>query len=209
MESEKKRIARELHDTTVQNLTAMIHKIEYCSLMIDKDPIEVKLELQTMISTLRSTISEMRDIIYDLRPMSIDDLSLKDSLMQHIHHLLMQYDKTITLDVSGEEPVLSSALKLHTFRLFQEALNNALKHAQAEQIHVNVFFDEKQLHLKIRDDGCGFDQNMINKESSFGLSIMEERVSLLDGIIHIQSTKGKGTEVYVILPYNTKEGENI
>lgn len=203
MESEKKRIARELHDTTVQNLTAMIHKIEYCSLMVDRDPIEVKLELQTMISTLRSTISEMRDIIYDLRPMSIDDLSLKDSLVQHIHHLMMQYDTIITLDVEGQERELSTTLRLHVFRLFQEAVNNSLKHSGAEQIHVNVFFDEATLQLRVRDNGRGFDRKKEKKENSFGLSIMEERVSLLGGEICIQSTKGKGTEVSMILPYNT------
>lgn len=67
-ELEKKRIARELHDTTVQNLTAMVHKIEYCTRLIDADPISAKLEMQTMISTIRATIEEMRGIIYDLRP---------------------------------------------------------------------------------------------------------------------------------------------
>ena len=81
-EEERQRIARDLHDTSLQNLTHLIHKIELSSLYIDKDPIQAKLELSIVEKSLRKTIEEIRNIIYDLRPMSFDDLGLKNALLQ-------------------------------------------------------------------------------------------------------------------------------
>ena len=84
-EKERKRIARELHDTTVQSLTNIVHKAEYCSKMIEKDPIQVKLELINMMNTMKNSIDEMRSTIYDLRPLTIDDFELISSIQRFVN----------------------------------------------------------------------------------------------------------------------------
>lgn len=202
-EMEKKRIARELHDTTVQNLTAMVHKIEYCTRLIDNDPIQVKLELQTMIATIRSTIEEMREIIYDLRPMTIDDLSMESALQQYLKQMEIRSECKMKLTVSGNEPHWKISVKLNLFRMIQEACNNAMKHASPCRLWVNMEFGETEAVIRICDDGCGFDPEEGKKENSFGISIMQERAALISGKVEIASIVGKGTEIAIRVPLNT------
>lgn len=199
-EMEKNRIARELHDTTVQNLTAMIHKIEYCTLIMDKDPIEAKLELQTMIGTIRSTVSEMRDIIYDLRPMSLDDLKLSETFKNYINHIQMDISCRIYFDLIGEETELMPVIKLNAFRLFQEAVNNALNHGKPDRIEVVLSYEEDVFRLMVKDNGCGFQVKEVKSENNFGLSIMQERAALLKGTLQINSIEDKGTEIILEVP---------
>lgn len=199
-EAEKNRIARELHDTTVQNLTAMIHKIEYCTLIMDKDPIQAKLELQTMIGTIRSTVSEMRDIIYDLRPMSLDDLALSETFKNYINHIQLDTESRICFDLVGEEAELDPLIRLNAFRLFQEALNNAINHGKPEKIEVLLSYADDNFRLMVKDNGCGFREEDVNSENNFGLSIMKERVELVKGTLQINSTEDRGTEIILDVP---------
>lgn len=207
-EIERKRIARELHDTTVQNLTNLVHKTELCTKFVDIDPIRSKLELQTMIGTIKTTINDMRNIIYDLRPMSLEDLGLVITVQRYIKQFIDSSKIKVILNVENERQINSDIIDLTLFRIIQEACNNAMKHAQATVINIELKYNEKNIELIIEDNGCGFN-NKTNKEeqeelsdplSGFGLSMMKERVGLLSGKLEITSVINHGSKIRVCVP---------
>lgn len=202
-EQERQRIARDLHDTTVQNLTAMIHKLEFCQQILDADIIRAKIEMQLMINAIRETIDGMREIIYDLRPMSFDDIGFKETLLRAIEKLQKNTDILIQFEVKGNICKLTPAYELTILRIIQEAVNNCKKHSQAEKVNITIAYDENQIIIEIQDNGIGFDveeKKLKNHHSGFGISMMKERVYLLKGQIDICSEKNKGTEIKVVLP---------
>lgn len=208
-EIERQRIARELHDSSIQNLVALFNKLEFCSNLIDVDVIRCKLELQTSRNYLKSIIADIRSTIYDLRPMSLDDIGMDVAIKQFMEKIKNEYNKKIIF--IDEENILNksnlkSVLKLTIFRIIQESCNNAAKHANAENIQVIVKKEQSFLILSINDDGVGFDTNQLKNidredNSGFGLSMMKERVYLLSGNISINSEIGKGTSIIVKIPF--------
>ena len=202
-EQERQRIARDLHDTTVQNLTAMIHKLEFCQQIIDADAIRAKIEMQLMINAIRETVDGMREIIYDLRPMSFDDIGFKETLLRALEKLQKNTDIKIEFDIKGDICKLTPAYELTILRIIQEAVNNCKKHSQAEKVNITIAYEENQIIIEIQDNGIGFDieeTKIKNQYFGFGISMMKERVYLLKGQIDICSEKGKGTEIKVVLP---------
>ena len=204
-EIERQRIGRELHDSTIQNLTGMIHKAEYCRLMIEKKPEEVKSEISAMEKALENTIEELRNIIYDLRPISINDSGLVKTIEKYIHRLEQEYQE-ITFDVSikNEEKKVDSIINLNIFRIIQEACNNAIKYGKVSLIFILIEYKEDKIVVSIEDDGIGFNYHEIikNAEESkrFGLSIMKERAKLMEGVLDIISEEEKGTSIKLIVP---------
>lgn len=210
-EIERKRIARDLHDSTVQNLTNLVHKTELCSKLVDMDTIRAKLELETMINTIRTTINDMRNIIYDLRPMSLDDLGLVVTLHRYIDQVMIHNDIKIELKVKNDEINILPVINLSLYRIIQESCNNSLKHSKAKNISVYLEYGCDYILVIIKDDGIGFDNKkeeiLINIENSkFGLSIMKERVHLLSGTIKIVSSVDRGTQINVRVPLNLYHG---
>lgn len=201
-EKERQRIARDLHDTTLQSLTHLIHKIELSSMYIDQDIIKAKLELAGISRNLKTAIQEMRNTIFDLRPMTFDDLGLKESFERLADHLRENSDFDIYYNV--EEINCNNSLILITiFRIIEECANNAIKHSGGSV----VFFELKKITndnciVIISDDGNGFDSEKIlsEKDKHFGLTILKERVNLLSGNIEIDSKPGKGTVIKIIIP---------
>lgn len=209
-EKERKRIARELHDSTIQSLTNIVHKTEYCSKMIEKDPIQVKLELINMMNTVRNSIDEMRRTIYDLRPMTIDDLGLILTVQRFINQNKELYEDIefqIQVKQENEDIELPSLVALTIFRIIQEACNNIFKHAKAKQVTIDINYDKEDIVVLIEDDGVGFSLEKIKKESNtgFGLSIMKERAQLLGGTFVIESEENVGTILSVRIPYAVVE----
>ena len=210
-EQDRQRIARDLHDSTVQNLTSLIHKCELCLRLIDMDPVRAKLELNTMSNTIKSVINEIREIIYNLKPMSLDDLGLITTIDRYISQLMMNHDIKINLTYNKEEHDILPVIKLSLFRMIQEACNNAIKHANAKTIDIDIEYEEKYIKASIADDGKGFEadgkkEHATSDYSGYGLSIMKERVYLLSGTMNIKSTLNKGTIVTISIPI-TKSGE--
>ncbi len=199
-EAERQRIARDLHDTTVQTLTGLIHKMEFCSMIMDKDTERVKSELNFMSSVIKESIAGMRNIIYDLRPMTFDDIGFAETLSRAIDKLQAGCDALIGYKVKGEAVCIPQIIELTILRLMQEACNNAKKHAEANNITVTLEYKENKICLTIEDDGKGFEIIDGKAKGGFGLSIMNERVYLLKGDIDIFSELGKGTKVYVEIP---------
>jgi two-component system sensor histidine kinase DegS len=211
-EIERQRIARDLHDTTVQNLTSLVHKSELCAKLIDIDSIRAKLELNTMSNTLKSVINDMRGIIYNLKPMTLDDLGLTITVQRYANRIMDLNNIQVKVQANGETKEILPIIKLTLFRIIQEACNNVLKHANATLINIDIFYEEHRIKVFIKDNGSGFHMERsqpitLEQSSSFGLSIMRERTSLLSGTLEIQSEKGKGTIVTISVPLTNHEEE--
>ena len=211
-ELERQRIARDLHDTTVQNLTSLVHKSELCAKLIDIDAIRAKLELNTMSNTIKSVINDMRGIIYNLKPMTLDDLGLTITVQRYANKIMDLNNIQVKVQANEERKEILPVIRLTLFRIIQEACNNILKHANASLINIDITYDENRIHLRIRDNGLGFIMDEVRpkspeQSSSFGLTFMRERTSLLSGTFEIQSDKGKGTIISVSVPFAKCEEE--
>lgn len=211
-EIERQRIARDLHDSTVQNLTSMVHKAELCIKLIDIDTIRAKLELNTMSNTLKSVINDMRGIIYNLKPMTIEDLGLTVTVQRYANKIMDLNNIEIDVEANEEPANILPVIKLTVFRVIQEACTNVLKHANASLINIKILYEDDCLRITVRDNGKGFNPDKLlpsNSEhtSSFGLSIMKERVSLLSGTLEVQSEIGKGTAIIINVPLRNHEEE--
>lgn len=204
-EKERQRIARDLHDSTVQNLTSLVHKSELCIKLIDTDPIRCKLELSSLSKILRDIIEDTRNMIYDLRPMSFDDIGFDITVERYLDKIKSTTSTNFHYKVNGDPYPLDSVISLTLLRVIQEACSNAVKYADAQHVNVSLTYYSDSLILDIVDDGKGFDlssmpQSSRDDNSGFGLSMMKERVFLLDGTIDIQSEVGKGFHIIVKIP---------
>lgn len=209
-EHDRNRIARDLHDSSVQSLTSLVHKTELCMRLMDIDTIRVKLELQTMSETIKTIINGMREIIYNLRPMSLDNLGLAVTIDAYCLQLKKNYDVEVSFIHDNVEPEFPSIYKVTLYRILQEACGNIVKHAKASKIDIFLSCKEDKLCLKICDNGIGFDtKKMIEPAEEefhgFGLSMMKERAILLGGTVNIESEIGKGSTVTVEIPWKEKE----
>jgi len=207
-EMDRNRISRDLHDSTVQSLTSFGHKLEYCTRMVDKDPAKVKLELQSMINTNKEIINDMREIIFDLRPMSLNNIGFVSTVESYCQHLRRNDNLDVVLKISGQEQELNSITGVTLYRILQEACNNALKHSKANKIYIRIVYTDEVVDLDVDDNGVGFDLKMIEDRAQedflhgFGLSTMRERAKLLSGTFSINTRPGFGTKIHVSVPLN-------
>lgn len=156
-----------------------------------------------MINTIRESVDDMRETIYNLRPMSFDDIGFEETLKRAIERLRKNTDIKIDLSIHGDVYHMSPAYELTILRIIQEATNNSKKYSNAERVEITLTYEDDRISLNIRDNGNGFDVNEKKTEqqnSGFGISMMKERVYLLKGQIRFRSEKGEGTEIEVILP---------
>ena len=200
-EQDRQRIARDLHDTSLQSLTHLIHQIELGSLYIDQDPVRAKLELSVVNKRLRETIEEIRNIIFDLRPMTFDDLGLKASLERLVDSINEgdKYEIKMELDdVSCE----TNLVLVTIYRVVQESFNNIVKHSAASKIFFSCKCVDDVCRIVIKDNGKGFEELIDDGKKHFGIFYMEERIKLLGGNIEINSVPDEGTTVLVDVPLN-------
>ncbi|HJA41401.1 MAG TPA: sensor histidine kinase [Firmicutes bacterium] len=199
-EEERKRLSREIHDGPAQMMAHLVAKSDLIERMLLVRPKEeVGKELRELKKDVRSTLTEVRRIIYDLRPMVLDDLGIVPALRKYLKNVSEKNEIKTELRVQGHEMRLDSKLEVAIFRVVQESVNNVLKHGKnATQIIVNFSFGLK-INIQIKDNGLGFDMQE-KKENSFGILGMKERVSLFQGKLEIYSALNSGTTVQVIFP---------
>ena len=211
VEKERQRIARDLHDSTVQNLTSLVHKSELCMKLIDLDPIRCKLELSSMGKILREVIEDMRKMIYDLRPMSFDDIGFGVTIERALDKCKAAYNIRYSFKIEGEEYQLPNMVSISLLRIIQESCSNAINHGNAKMIDIKLIYHEDSIELMVENDGDGFDVSTIDDlsrddYSGFGLSMMKERIYLLSGDLSIQSKAGeKGCLLTVNLPIERED----
>lgn len=209
-ENERQRVAREIHDGPAQSMSNVVLKSELCIKLLDRDLDKARQELINLKEMVRISIQDVRRIIYDLRPMSLDDLGIIPTLERYISKINEEHDIMIKFITKGTPCFLPSIISLTLFRLAQEALNNILKHAHATEATVKLSFLEEYIELFISDNGRGFDVEEVHKKirddgSGFGLSSMKERTELLDGEFSIRSEPNQGTRYYIRIPLKENE----
>lgn len=196
-EMDCRRIAQDLHDSSLQSLAHLIHELELASMYIDRDTVQAKLELASIGKDINMIIDEIRDIIFDLRPMIFDDLGLKEAIERLLDKAKKRCPMIIFTDLdeirNQEETVL-----LGIFRIIQESVNNACKYAEAKHLWVSLKEREDLIEVHVKDDGKGFSlKEEEKKENHFGLIMMRERVEIISGKMEIISKLGEGTSVTV------------
>jgi signal transduction histidine kinase len=205
-EEERKRIARDLHDGTVQSLIAIGQRIELSRDTLGEQPVELsKTQLTELRNMVTETIASVRQFSRDLRPLALEDLGLIPALQFLVNRLTQEEGMSAELQIEGEAAGLSPDLETTVYRLIQEALSNIRKHAQASEVLVTVRFLPRQTILEIQDNGVGFavpqSTTDLARTGSFGLLGMEERAHLFGGDISIQSAINQGSIIRVILPH--------
>lgn len=208
-EKERMRLAREIHDGPAQALANIIIRAEYCERLFDKNIEEARCELKSLKEQIRTDLKDIRKIIYNLRPMTLDDLGLIPTLRRMIEELNeRQEDTNIIFKTHLLNERLPSTIEVAIFRIIQESLNNIFKHSRAENAEVIVEKKDDLVIIEIKDDGNGFDFNKeeLGKDAEgYGILGMIERVDLIRGSIDIISAKGKGTTIKVELSLGGKK----
>ena len=201
-EKERQRIARDLHDTSLQNLTHLIHKVELSSLYIDEDPVKAKLELATVEKGIRKVIEEIRNSIFDLRPMSFDDLGLKETIEKLI--TVLNQDRKFRIETDLDEVAITKSdpsthiLFISMYRLVQECVQNSIKHSGGNKIIVKLKDCGNMYQINVQDNGIGFDVDEASKKDRhFGLSVIKERVLFLGGKLNIHVQDGTAIEIEI------------
>lgn len=206
-EEERSRVAREIHDGPAQSMSNVVLKAEICEKLIGIDLEQAKTELRSLKKIVRDSLKDVRRIIYDLKPMSLEDIGLIPTLQKYVENFSQENEMDVTFQHLGADMTIEDKnLSLTVFRVIQESLNNIRKHSGAQSAAVWVEFTPSNIVLKISDRGMGFDTNAIKVEKDdrsggFGLFSMKERVELMNGTMEITSRLGKGTTVKVILPH--------
>ena len=204
-EMDRKRIANELHDTSIQDLTHVIHQIELIGFYIDLDATKAKLELASVNDEIRKIIKDIRNTIFDLRPMSFDDLGLSGAIDNLKDVLESRFMIGIQSDIHFVDDY-DELKRLEIYRVIQECLTNSVKHAKANTIQLIVQDRNSDLYIYVEDDGIGLPKQEVETKSEnekqihYGLQIMKERVSILGGRCYINSIENEGTKIEIILP---------
>ena len=197
-EEERKRMARELHDETIQDLIALERLID---INMERDPGPYLETLDDMRTRIDKIMEDLRRFSQGLRPPMLDDLGLLPTLEWLCQNLERDFNIRTAIEVEGETRRYSSEIELMLFRIAQEALRNVWRHAHASNVKIFLGFHPSRINLRIRDDGKGFSMPTPITDSArgekFGLMGIQERVRLIGGALHISSAPGNGTTVEV------------
>lgn len=210
IESERQRIARDLHDSITQSITSLVHKTDLCSKLLEVDPIRCKLELFSVNKAIRDIIEEMRKIIYDLRPMSFDDIGFDVTLERSLDKFQNENNIRCNFYTEGEPYLVENVVQITLIRVIQEACSNSVKYADASRIDVTLKYERNSLIVQVADNGKGFDVDAISSgtredNSGFGISMMRERVYLLSGKLEVKTSPGNGCAIIVTIPITEEE----
>jgi len=209
-EEERKRVARDIHDGPAQSMANVVIRTEIAQRILEQGKVdEAKQELRELRETVKNTLGEVRKIIFDLRPMALDDLGLIPTLRKYLDNFKQRYPIQTELVTSGPERRLDTAKEVVIFRMVQEALNNVVKHSQAENVKITLSFGTDQVQVEVKDDGVGFEHKAQTDRPQFGIMGMRERMKLINGRLNLESASGKGTRVIFTIPHKTEEGKNL
>ncbi|MBW4081679.1 histidine kinase [Paenibacillus sp. S150] len=210
-EEERKRIAREIHDGPAQMLANLVLRTEIVERMLVKQEFGlVQDEVLDLKGQVRYSLEEMRKVIFNLRPMALDDLGLIPTLRKYVHDYEEKTKIRTSFETRGKEHRLSSAMEAAVYRLVQEALSNAAKHAFPSYVLVEITYQAQLIKIVVKDNGLGFNVKKISEQAnreSFGLVGMRERVELLEGRMEILSAENQGTTIVIHIPTNVEKGK--
>lgn len=210
----RKKLARDLHDGPTQSISAIGMRVNFARRLMERDPKEAADELYKIEDLARRTTKEMRQMLFTLRPLVLESDGLVPAFEQLAEKMLETHGQRVQIDA---DPAAASELEVGKqgvlFFLAEEAVNNARKHAQAQNIWVRLKRKDDVLLLDIVDDGKGFDVASVKanyeKRGSLGMVNLQERAELVNGILKLESVPGQGTRVRVIVPMTVEAGERL
>ncbi len=199
-EDERKRLARGLHDGVGQSLLSIKLRLKMLETKVEeKMPIE-KDSFHELISDISNSIDELRDVAMDLRPSFLENVDFSEAIKWHAKKFQESTGIQININTEGQRDI-SYKIKDNLYRIFQEALSNALKHSGANRIEGILKMEGKILYLEIHDNGKGLSDTLVeNRGSGIGLYSIKERVQLLNGILRIKSSDKLGTSICIEVP---------
>jgi two-component system sensor histidine kinase DegS len=202
-ENERQRLSRQMHDGPAQSLTNLILQTEIVERTFDADPARAKAELSNLKNAANATFQRIRDFIFDLRPMMLDDLGLLPTLKRYLQTFESKSHIATPIIVQGERS-LSPYIEVTLYRAIQELLNNVARHAHATHAQVSIDLGSEPIFLYVEDDGSGFDVESAlasaKQRGGSGLINLQKRIEMLGGHIQIQSGTGRGTRVSLQVP---------
>ncbi len=207
-ENERRRIALELHDETLQNLMVIANKSESLALSgTDEKQVEGNLWIKREVL---QTMDDLRRLSMNLRPSILDNFGLVSGVRWLVNNSNSMNGCHLDVAVIGEERKMSSLSEVTAFRVVQEALNNIQRHAHAKRGTVSLEFEDRRLLLRVKDDGVGFQPPdrlaAYVAKSKLGIIGMEQRVLSVGGEMHVDSSPGEGTRIWASVPYAAETG---
>ncbi|MFE8700829.1 GAF domain-containing sensor histidine kinase [Cytobacillus sp. FJAT-54145] len=198
-EEERRRLRRDLHDGMGSTLAALHLQAGQALERIKSDPDTAEILLEEVHAELRNTMGEVRRVVYDLRPPSLDELGLIASLRARAAQLSEGSQATLKILIEAPEylPTLPAAVEVAVYRIVQEGLNNVVRHSQASVCRLRIFLEEELLHIEITDDGIGFQADY---KEGVGLKSIRERAEELGGTFLVELPKVGGTRLVVKFP---------
>ena len=203
-EAERRRLSRAMHDGPAQSMTNFILQTEICQRLFDNDMERARAELSGLKSAATATFQQIRDFIFELRPMMLDDLGLVPTLRRYAEMFKEKNNIPTEITIVGKDRRLEPYIEVTVFRIIQELLTNVRDHAQASQVRITVEIDDNSVRVMVDDNGSGFNVDEAisgaHQRQTVGLSTMFERVELLGGSLEIESNPGQGTRAVVFIP---------
>jgi two-component system sensor histidine kinase DegS len=199
-ESERQRLSRQMHDGPAQALSNFILQTEIAMRLFDVDQKKAREELENLKVSATGTFRKVRDFIFELRPMMLDDLGLVPTLKRYVDAWKDQAGVEARLMVTGKERRLESYEEVMIFRAVQELLNNTARHSGASSVKVQLDMGDTLIKVSVDDDGKGFDTENVAEKRGMGLKVIRDRVEMLGGSMMVDSVVGQGTRVTFQLP---------
>ncbi len=199
-EAERQRLSRQMHDGPAQAMSNFILQTEIAMRLLDADPAQAKEELASLKNSALGTFQKVRNFIFELRPMMLDDLGLVPTIRKYIDAFKEQTSMDATLTVTGTERRLEPYLEVMIFRAIQELLGNAARHSQAAAVKMHVDMGNENIRVSVDDNGRGFDPEAARGGSSLGLKLIKERAEMMGGKLEVDSAPGKGARIVFVVP---------
>ncbi len=199
-EAERQRLSRQMHDGPAQALSNFILQTEIAMRLLDADPAQAKAELGNLKTAAMGTFQKVRNFIFELRPMMLDDLGLVPTIRKYVDAVKEQTNLDISLTVTGNERRLEPYLEVMIFRAVQELLGNAARHSQATLVKVLVDLANDWVRVSVEDNGKGFDPDVTQSNTSLGLKLIRDRSEMLGGKFEVDTAAGKGARITFSVP---------
>jgi len=205
-EAERQRLSRQMHDGPAQALSNFILQTEIAMRLFELDPVKAKEELESLKLSATQAFQKVRDFIFELRPMMLDDLGLAPTVRRYVDAMRSIPGTSIQLNLTGMERRLEPYLEVLVFRAIQELLGNAVRHSQASEVRLQVDLGDNALKVMIDDNGKGFDPEILKERTNMGIKVVRDRVEMVGGEFKLDSRIGEGTRISFTIPLQDKTG---
>lgn len=194
-EAERQRLSRQMHDGPAQALSNFILQTDIAMRFLEIDPAHAKDELGSLKVAAMNAFQKVRNFIFELRPMMLDDLGLVPTIKKYAEAFKEQAGLDVSVTVTGAERRLEPYLEVMIFRAVQELLGNASRHSQATLIKVQLDMGGDLIRVSVQDNGRGFDPEALSESTSLGLKLIRERAEMLGGTFEVDSAVGAGARI--------------